>query len=293
MQVEERFLKYVGFPTTSDPDAGVVPSSDKMFALAEYIEGELKSIGFDKVKLDDHCYVYGVLSATAGMENAIPFGFIAHVDTAPDFSGENIKPQIIKDYDGKDVLLKGTGDHIKVHDFPDLAEHVGKTLITADGTTLLGADDKAGIAEIVTALEQVKAENIPHGDIWVAFTPDEEIGAGTDDFDLDYFKGKYAYTLDGDYEGELAYENFYAATAKVRVHGVNVHPGSAKNIMKNAGEIASEIQSMLDPSMTPQKTEKREGFIHMTEITGTVEAAGSTYIIRDHDKELFEDKRTS
>lgn len=291
MQVEERFLEYVGFPTTSDPDAGVTPSSDKMFALAKHLERELNELGMNKVKLDEHCYVYGVLSATKGMEKAVPFGFIAHMDTAPDFSGENIKPQIIKDYDGKDVLLKGSGEYIKTHDFPDLTGHAGKTLITTDGTTLLGADDKAGIAEIITALEQIKAENTSHGDIWVAFTPDEEIGAGTDAFDLDYFKGKYAYTLDGDYEGELAYENFYAATAKVKVHGVNVHPGSAKNIMKNAGEIAVEIQSLMDPAMTPQKTENREGFIHMTEMNGTVEAANATYIIRDHDKKLFEDKK--
>ena len=241
MKVEERLLKYVSFWTTSDESNTNIPSSDREFSLARELEQELKDLGLSKVILTDHCYVYGLLPATPGMENKKAVGFIAHMDTAPDYSGENVKPQIIPNYDGSDVLLKGSGDYLKVSDFPTLSGLKGRTLITTDGTTLLGADDKAGIAVILTAVEQIIDENIPHGDIWIGFTPDEEVGAGADLFDLDYFKADYAYTIDGDYEGEVAYENFNAAGATFKIKGVNVHPGEAKDIMINAALVLSLI----------------------------------------------------
>ena len=225
MKVEERLLKYVGYHTTSDEASDKIPSSDREFALARELESELKELGLSKVVLTDHCYVYGLLPATAGMEHKKAVGFIAHMDTAPDFSGENVKPQLLHHYDGSDVLLRGSGEYLRVSDFPELKALTGRTLITTDGTTLLGADDKAGVAEIMTALEQIIAEGTPHGDIWVGFTPDEEVGKGADLFDLDYFEADFAYTVDGDYEGEVAYENFNAASAEFTIKGVNVHPG--------------------------------------------------------------------
>lgn len=213
------------------------------------------------------------------------------MDTAPDFSGENVKPQIIPDYNGEDVILKGTGDVLKTSDFPELKTLKGRTLITTDGTTLLGADDKAGVAEIMTAAEQLISSDIPHGDIWIGFTPDEEVGRGADLFDLDYFKADFAYTVDGDYEGEVAYENFNAASAVFAVKGVNVHPGEAKDIMVNAALVACEIQSQLPPTETPAHTEGREGFYHLTDMSGDVAAATLSYIIRDHDKVMFETRQ--
>ena len=218
MNVEERFLKYVSYWTTSDEDNmenGVIriPSSEREFDLGKVLEQELKDLGLEQVTLTDHCYVYGLLPATKGYENKKAVGFIAHMDTAPDFSGKDVKPQIIPDYNGEDVLLKGSNDYLKVSDFPSLKDLKGRTLITTDGTTLLGADDKAGLAEIITAVEEIIASGQPHGHIWVGFTPDEEVGCGADLFDLNYFKADFAYTLDGDYEGEVAYENFNAASA--------------------------------------------------------------------------------
>lgn len=212
------------------------------------------------------------------------------MDTAPDFSGENVKPQIIPNYDGGDVLLKGSGDILKVSDFPSLSSLKGRTLITTDGTTLLGADDKAGIAEIMTSAEELITEKIPHGDIWIGFTPDEEIGSGADLFDLNLFQADYAYTVDGDYEGEVAYENFNAASAVFHIKGVNVHPGEAKNIMVNASLIGCEIVSLLPENETPSHTEGREGFYHLTDMTGDVSAATLSFIIRDHDKDIFESR---
>ena len=194
MRVEERFLKYVSYWTTSDEENEQIPSSDRQFELAKVLEAELKALGLEKVILTDHCYVYGLLPATKGCESAKAIGFISHMDTAPDYSGEHVKPQMIENYDGKDVLLKGSNTYLKVSDFPDLKTLVGKTLITTDGTTLLGADDKAGVAEIMTAIEQIIASGMPHGDIWIGFTPDEEVGHGADLFDLDYFKEEFAYT---------------------------------------------------------------------------------------------------
>lgn len=288
MRVEERLLKYVSYWTTSDEECRQIPSTDRQFALGKVLEQELRELGLEKVTLTDHCYVYGLLPATKGYGEKAAVGFISHMDTAPDFSGENVKPQIISGYDGKDVLLKGSGAYLKVSDFPTLETLKGRTLITTDGTTLLGADDKAGVAEIMTAVEQIISENIPHSDIWIGFTPDEEVGCGADLFDLDYFKAKFAYTVDGDYEGEVAYENFNAASASFEINGVNVHPGEAKDIMINAALVGCEIASLLPENETPAHTEGREGFYHLTDFSGDIAHAKVDYIIRDHDKASFE-----
>lgn len=291
MNVKDRFLKYVSFHTTSADDAGVIPSTERQFELARYIEGELKALGLEKVSLDEHCYVYALLPATPGMEHVKSIGFIAHMDTSPDYSGENVNPQIIEDYDGKDVILPGTKEILKVSNFPNLPSLKGRTLITTDGTTLLGADDKAGIAEIITAIEEIMQSDKPHGDIWIGFTPDEEVGCGANEFNLDYFKADYAYTLDGDYEGEIAYENFNAASAVFTIHGVNVHPGSAKNIMKNAASIACELHCLLPKFQSPEHTEGREGFYHLIDMQGDNTSATLAYIIRDHDAGEFVNKQ--
>lgn len=290
MKVEERLLKYVSYWTTSDEACTSIPSSDREFALAKVLEAELKELGLTKVTLTEHCYVYGLLPATPGMENKKAIGFISHIDTAPDYSGENVKPQIIPNYDGQDVLLPGSGAYLKVADFPTLSGLKGRTLITTDGTTLLGADDKAGVAEIMTAVEELIAEGTPHGNIWIGFTPDEEVGAGADLFDLDYFKADYAYTVDGDYEGEVAYENFNAASAVFSITGVNVHPGEAKDIMINAALVGCEIVALLPKNETPSHTEGREGFFHLTDMSGDVASATLSFIVRDHDKDLFESR---
>lgn len=295
MNVEERFLKYVSYWTTSDEnnmENGTIkiPSTERQFDLGKVLEQELKELGLKHVILTDHCYVYGLLPATLGYENKKAVGFIAHMDTAPDFSGKGVKPQVIPDYDGKDVLLKGSNEYLKTSDFPSLKSLTGRTLITTDGTTLLGADDKAGVAEIITAIEEIIASGQPHGDIWVGFTPDEEVGCGADLFDLNYFKADFAYTLDGDYEGEVAYENFNAASADFSIKGVNVHPGEAKDIMVNAALVACEIQSLLPAEETPAHTEGREGFFHLTDMKGDVASAHLSYIVRDHDKASFESR---
>ena len=288
MRVEERLLKYVSYWTTSDEECRQIPSSERQFELGKVLEQELRDLGLEKVTLTDHCYVYGLLPATKGYADKPAVGFISHMDTAPDFSGKDVKPQIIPDYDGKDVLLKGSGAYLKVSDFPTLETLKGRTLITTDGTTLLGADDKAGVAEIMTAVEQIITEKIPHGDIWIGFTPDEEVGSGADLFDLDYFKAKFAYTVDGDYEGEVAYENFNAASASFEITGVNVHPGEAKDIMINAALVGCEIASLLPENETPAHTEGREGFYHLTDFSGDIAHAKVNYIVRDHDKATFE-----
>ena len=266
MRVDERLLKYVSYWTTSSEDSDTIPSTDRQFNLAKELGKELLDLGLQKVTLTDHCYIYGLIPATPGYEDKKAVGFISHMDTAPDFSGENVKPQIIPDYNGEDVILKGTGDVLKTSDFPELKTLKGRTLITTDGTTLLGADDKAGVAEIMTAAEQLISSDIPHGDIWIGFTPDEEVGHGADLFDLDYFKADFAYTVDGDYEGEVAYENFNAASAVFAVKGVIVHPGEAKDIMVNAALVACDM-------------------------SGDVAAATLSYIIRDHDKVMFETRQ--
>ena len=289
-KVEERFLNYVSYWTTSDENSNTTPSSKREFSLGKVLESELNDLGLSNVKLDEKCYVYGLLPATPGMEDTKSIGFISHMDTAPDFSGENINPQIIEKYDGKDILLKGSNTYLKTSDFPDLKTLTGKTLITTDGTTLLGADDKAGIAEIISALELIIDSKTPHGDIWVAFTPDEEIGAGASNFDLNYFKADYAYTVDGDYEGEVAYENFNAASATIKFKGVNVHPGEAKDIMVNSALLACEFANKLPKNEVPSKTCGREGFFHLTDLSGDVSHSTLNYIIRDHDLEKFNDK---
>lgn len=288
MRVEERLLKYVSYWTTSDEECRQIPSSERQFELGKVLEQELRDLGLEKVTLTDHCYVYGLLPATKGYADKPAVGFISHMDTAPDFSGKDVKPQIIPDYDGNDVLLKGSGTYLKVSDFPTLKTLKGRTLITTDGTTLLGADDKAGVSEIMTAVEQIITEKIPHGDIWIGFTPDEEIGSGADLFDLDYFKARFAYTVDGDYEGEVAYENFNAASASFEIKGVNVHPGEAKDIMINAALVGCEIASLLPENETPAHTEGREGFYHLTDFSGDIAHAKVNYIVRDHDKATFE-----
>lgn len=290
MRVEERFLNYVSYWTTSDENGTKNPTSDREFSLARFLEQELRDMGLKNVFLSDTCYVYGLLPATPGMENKKAIGLIAHMDTAPDFSGESVKPQIIEKYNGKDIHLEGNDSWIKVSDFPHLKSLKGHRLITTDGTTLLGADDKAGIAEIMTAIDEVKNSDIPHGDIWVCFTPDEEVGMGPDSFDFDYFGADYAYTVDGGYEGDIAYENFNAASAEFHIKGVSVHPGEAKGVMKNAARIACLIATKLPIRETPAHTEGRQGFFHLTDMSGDVVSAKLSYIIRDHDKNLFESR---
>lgn len=287
MRAYERFLDYVKIHTTSDENCDAHPSSQCQFDLARLLEKQMKELGLQNVRLDEFCYVYGTLPATPGYEAKPAIGLIAHMDTAPDASGENVKPQVIENYDGGDVLLAGTGEYMRVATFPELANWKGQTLITADGTTLLGADDKAGIAEILTAVERLQKENIPHGKVCVAFTPDEEVGAGPDLFDVKGFGADYAYTVDGGDVGELEYQNFNAASAEIIIRGFSVHPGSAKGLMKNALNIAMELHAMLPADERPETTEGTEGFYHLDGMRGTVSEARMGYIIRDHDSEKF------
>lgn len=290
MKAYKRLLDYVTVWTTSEEGSETVPSAKREFDLAHKLVEELHEIGVANAELDDKCYIYGSIPATEGCEDKPVIGFIAHMDTAPEFSGKDVKPQIIENYDGKDVVLGDSGRVISVKDFPHLTKLAGRTLITADGTTLLGADDKAGIAEIMTALDEIIKEEKPHGKICVAFTPDEEIGSGPDNFDVERFGAQYGYTLDGWQEGEIQYENFNASTAIFTVHGVNVHPGSAKDIMVNAQFIAMEINGMIPENETPATTEGYEGFYHLYNSEGAVEYARLTYMVRDHDREKFEQR---
>ena len=291
MKAYERLLKYVAIDTPSNPTSETTPSSACQFELAKVLVEELKALGVENAEVDDKCYVYASIPATEGWENAKRLGFIAHMDTAPDFNGCGVKPQIIENYNGEDVVLGESGRVLKVKDFPELANMKGRTLITTDGTSLLGSDDKSGIAEILTMVERIFAENIPHGKICIGFTPDEEIGAGADHFDVEKFGADIAYTMDGGKEGEIEYENFNAAGADVIFHGNNVHPGSAKDIMVNAQLLAMEFNGMLPADEVPAKTEGYEGFFHLTDMEGTVEKAKLQYIIRDHDREKFEAKK--
>lgn len=291
MRAYERFLEYVKVHTTSESDSMTHPTTMRQFDLAKMLVAEMKEIGMEEVRVDDKCYVYGVLPATKGYEQAKPLGFIAHMDTADSVSGENVKAQVIENYDGKDVLLAGNGSYLSVEQFPFLAKMKGQTLITADGTTLLGADDKAGIAEILTVAEQIITEQIPHGKICIAFTPDEEVGMGADFFDVEGFGAAYAYTVDGGDVGEIEYENFNAASAKVEFCGMNVHPGSAKNTMINAQNVAMEFHMALPKYERPEHTEGREGFYHLGDMYGDVNAATLDYIIRDHDAAKFAEKK--
>lgn len=288
MRAYERLLKYVSVYTTSDPDSATVPSSMRQYDLAHQLVEELKALGLENVHVDENCVVYGWLSATAGCEKQPSLGFIAHMDTAPDCAGENVKPQIIENYDGGDVLLAGSGEKLSPAAFPTLKNLAGMTLITTDGTTLLGADDKAGIAEIMTALESIISEKKPHGKLCIAFTPDEEVGAGVDHFDVEKFGAVYAYTVDGGEEGEIAYETFNACSAEVAVEGLSVHPGSAKDTMINAALVAMEFNALLPAADIPRLTEGYEGFFHLCDMSGDVEHAKLHYIVRDHDRATFE-----
>lgn len=281
-------MNYVKVFTTSDDDSESVPSSARQFDLANKLVEEMKTIGITDARVDDKCYVYGSIPATPGYEDKPAIGFIAHMDTAPDFSGENVKPRIIENYDGGEVVLGESGRVLKPSDFPHLPTLAGRTLIVTDGTTLLGADDKAGIAEIMTAAERIITENIPHGKLLVAFTPDEEVGRGADHFDVRGFGADFAYTVDGGAEHIIEYENFNAYAAQFEINGFNVHPGSAKNIMINALHVACEIEGMLPAGQTPRDTEGYEGFFHLCDISGNTEHASTYYILRDHSSEIME-----
>lgn len=286
MRAYERMLNYVKIWTTSDSSSETVPSTSRQFDLAKILVEEMKELGIEDAHVDDKCYVYGTLPATKGYEEKVKLGFIAHLDTSEDISGQNVNPQIIENYDGEDIVLGESGRVIKVSDFPHLKNLKGRTLITTDGTTLLGADDKAGIAEIMTAIEIIQKENIPHGKICIGFNPDEEIGTGAHNFDVEKFGADFAYTLDGWLEGQIEYENFNASAATFEIKGINVHPGSAKDIMINSQLLAMEINSML-PNETPATTEGYEGFYHLMETTGSVEYSKLVYIVRDHDADKF------
>lgn len=290
-KVVERFLRYVTFDTTANPNNSNCPSSEGQRVFANYLVEELKSLGLEDAHVDENSYVMATLRGnTEGVET---IGFISHLDTAPDVTGKNVKPKIIKNYDGKDIVLNEELNIItSPKDYPDLKKFIGEDLIVTDGTTLLGADDKAGISEIVTAIEYlVNNPEIKHGDIKIGFTPDEEIGRGTDLFNVEKFGAKYAYTIDGGIMGELQYENFNAAAAKITIQGRNVHPGAAKNKMINALHIAAEISQMFPQSERPETTEGYEGFYHLNDINGNVENATMVYIIRDHSKEKFEHRK--
>lgn len=292
MRAYERLLNYVQIHTTSDENSGTHPSFQGEFVLAHLLEKELKELGLTDAHTDEHCYVYASLPATPGLENSVPMGFIAHMDTSDEASGLNVKPILHENYDGGDVLLPGSGAILSPEKFPFLSLFKGETLITSDGTTLLGADDKAGIAEIMTALEMIRDSKIAHGPLKIAFTPDEEIGEGADFFDVAGFGATYAYTVDGGDIHYLEYENFNAAAATVKVTGVSVHPGSAKNAMINAQNVAMEFHSMLPHAERPEYTEGHEGFYHLTDMNGRVSAAELHYIIRDHSMEKFEARKS-
>ena len=290
-QILDRFLRYVSYDTQSCEESETQPSTEKQLKLLALLRDELNALGVEAT-LDEFGYVMGTLPASPGVQ-APKIGFIAHVDTAPDASGADIKPQIIRDYDGTDIALAGVpGLYLKPSEFPELLDYKGQTLVTTDGTTLLGADDKAGVAEIMTAVQYlVEHPEIKHGEIKIGFTPDEEIGRGVVKFDVAKFGADYAYTMDGGAIGELEFENFNAAAATVRIQGRNVHPGYAKGKMKNAILIGMELDSLLPVEQKPEYTEGYEGFFHLIGFNGTVEEATFSYIIRDHDMALYEEKK--
>lgn len=293
MEVLERFINYVKIDTQSAEETESFPSTEKQKNLAKVLVRELRELGVEDVGMDANGYVYARIPATDGGREKRTIGFLAHMDTSPDASGADVKPTIVSNYDGGDILLNAEKNIVlspKV--YPELAQYVGKTVVTTDGTTLLGADDKAGVAEIMTMAEYLLTHpEAKHGPVAIAFTPDEEVGRGVDFFDLKRFGADYAYTVDGGGLGELEYENFNAASLKVVVHGINVHPGEAKNKMKNAVRIAEEFDGMLPASEKPELTEGYEGFFHLMQFTGDVEHAELQYIIRDHDRSLFEEKK--
>lgn len=296
MKLADRFLKYVSIDTQSSKDSTSSPSTSKQFQLAELLYQELKEMGIEDVRLDrKYCYLYaGIPSNLPAEKKDVPvIGLIAHMDTSPEISGAGVKARMVENYDGEDVVLNSEQNIVLSPSvYPELKNYIGKTLIVTDGTTLLGADDKAGIAEIMTAMEELLAHpERPHGEIRIAFTPDEEIGAGMDHFDVEAFGADFAYTVDGGAEGELEYETFNAASANVEIRGLSIHPGSAKNRMVNASLLAAELVGYLPAEQTPAHTEGYEGFYHLYGISGNIEKAAVRYIIRDHDRNLFEEKK--
>lgn len=287
-----RFLEYVSIDTQSDPYSKTTPSTEKQWNLAKKLVMELHQIGMQDVSIDENAYIMATLPSN--IDKKVPIiGFISHIDTTPDFTGKNIKPQVVKNYDGKDIMLNKAKDIVLSPDyFEDLLQYEGQTLITTDGTTLLGADDKAGIAEIITAMEYLAEHpEIKHGEIRIAFTPDEEIGRGAHKFDVEKFGAAWAYTMDGSQVGELEFENFNAASAKIKIEGKSVHPGYAKNKMVNAIGIANEFLSLMPAREVPEKTSDREGFFHVHKIKGEIENAEIELIIRDHDENHFEARK--
>lgn len=293
MEVEERLLKYISIKTPCDENSDKVPTTSCQFNLAKILADELKDLGLTKVILDDKCFVYGILPATPGYETRKKLGFIAHMDTVQEFCEGEIHPVCTPDYNGEDLVLGDSGRILTTKDFPHLKALKGRTLITSDGNTILGVDDKAGIAEIMQLLEILQTEQIPHGQISVAFTPDEECGSGAAHFDFEAFDAEVAYTMDGDGEGEIQYQNFNACEAKFEINGKNVHPGSAKNIMINAVLIAADINNMLPRYEIPRYTEEYEGFYHLLSIHGDEGYAIAEYIIRDHDTDSFEARKNT
>ena len=292
-ELVDRFLKYVSIDTQSSEDnEGKCPSTEKQFDLARYLVDELQSLGLEDVEMDEHAYVYATLPANTDKE--VPtIGFIAHMDTSPDYSGKDVRPRIIENYDGSDIVLDAeAGIVTAVSQFPELKQHIGEDLIVTDGHTLLGADDKAGIAEIVTAITYLQAHpEIKHGKIRLGFNPDEEIGCGAHLFNVEKFGCEWAYTMDGGEVGELEYENFNAASAKISIKGLNVHPGYAKDKMVNACILASEFAQMMPMEERPETTTGYEGFYHLYAMSGSVEGAELTYIIRDHNRDKFEARK--
>lgn len=290
-KITERFLKYVKFDTTADPNNFACPSTEGQRVFANYLVEELKKLGLEDANVDENSYVMATLKGNT--EGVDTIGFISHLDTAPDITGKNVKPRVIKNYNGEDIILNeelNITTYIK--DYPELSELKGHDIVVTDGTTLLGADDKAGITAIMTAVEYLSNHpEVKHGDIKIGFTPDEEIGRGADLFNVEKFGAKYAYTIDGGVEGELEYENFNAAGATIKIQGRNVHPGSAKNKMINALHIACEIADSFPANERPETTENYEGFYHLNDINGSVEEATMIYIIRDHDREQFESRK--
>jgi len=292
MNITERFLKYVKFPTASDENSKTVPSTDDQRVFAGYLAEELKSVGLTEVEIDDNGYIMATLPANT--DKQIPtIGFIAHVDTSPDMSGKNIKARIVENYNGKDILLNEQKNIVlETAKYPEILQYKGQNIIVTDGTTLLGADNKAGIAAIVSAMEYLRTHpEIEHGKIRIGFTPDEEIGRGADHFDVKKFGAEWAYTVDGGEIGELEFENFNAASAKITFKGLNVHPGYAKNKMLNSMLVAQKFVGMLPQHETPEQTEAYEGFYHLVGMSGTVEESSLTYIIRDHDRDIFESRK--
>ena len=291
MRAYERLLQYVTVHTASAEDCEETPTTRRQFDLSRLLEKEMKALGMEGVFVDKHAYVYGFIPASAGCEDKPCVGLIAHIDTIPDFSGENVKPRLVENYDGGEIALGDSGRVLNAEQFPHLKTLLGHTLVVTDGTTVLGADDKAGVAEIMTACERVLTEKLPHGPIAVCFTPDEEVGHGAALLDLERFGADFAYTVDGGEPWEINYETFNAAGAKFEFKGFNIHPGSAKNKMINASLVAMECNAMLPDGETPEHTEGYEGFFHLTDMQGNVEKATLSYIIRDHDAALFEGRK--